>query len=154
MEDWGSVGVGGVLTITGGGPSTEVGVLGGAMRGSSFGPLERPRLRPADALGSGSEFEVRGRGVEEGCSSPRPPKLFSSLEPFSELLLERKTSLSRFVDELRFDCDSGNARVRLCLSDDEAESKLSVSSPGRVEDLVGNRDNSEGKPFEVWASGL
>ena len=152
--------MGGVLTIIGGGPSTEGGVCGGAMRGSSFGPREGRRLRPPEVWGSGSEFGVRGRGVDEDCPSPSsssplpPPKLFSSLEPLSELFFERKTSLSRLADELRFDFDSGSARVRLCLRDDEAESKLSVSSAGRVEDLVENRDSSEVKPFGDWASGL
>lgn len=50
----GSVGVGGVFTMMGAGADCVwvCGVCGGALKGSSFGPRERRRLRPLGELGS------------------------------------------------------------------------------------------------------
>lgn len=136
-----SVGVGGVLTISGMGASTDGDVWGGVCgrvcSGSRFGPRESRLLYSAAGLGSGSGSGLGDGAAEDWCLAAG---VFSS----AELLFDLKTSLRRLADVDRLDRSSGVSRVvRLGLSD-RADWRLSVLPRCRVDDLEDCLDSESG----------
>jgi hypothetical protein len=128
--------------MTGVATSADGGVCGGRFRGSIFWLRERRRIRSDDAafdvgvttLGtSASSGAAFGTGSTV-LSAATVLGLLSSLELFSVLFFERKTSRSLLTDDC-LDNDWGGVRpVWLCRRDGVAESRL-FSLPLNVDDL-------------------
>lgn len=132
LPEWESVGVGGVLTMSGVDASSG-GVRGGTS-GSGVLARERRRLGTTAGLGSGSGFGV---GVLSG--------LLSAAGVFSpELFFDLNTSLSRLVEEDRFALSSGGPRLERLPSDGGAESRLSELPRDKVDERVGFLERCSG----------
>jgi hypothetical protein len=123
----GSVGVGGVLTMSGAPESADGGVCGGRFKGSIFWLFDNRRMRSDEA---GFETEAppsRGSAAGTGStvlSAAADFGLLSSLGLFSALFLPRKTSRSRLADDC-FESDWGGVSpVWLGFKADAADSML------------------------------
>jgi len=115
-----SVGVGGVLTMTGVASSADGGVWGGRLRGSRFWLRERRRMR-SDEAGLEGGVAVLGASVSSGAVPGTDSAVLSaaavlvlgflsSVELFSVLRLERNTSRSLLTDDC-FDSECGGVRL-------------------------------------------
>jgi hypothetical protein len=98
------------LTITGVVPSAGGGVRGGALSGETALDRDKRRMRSEDADlwsgfstagGSGSALTVLDTGSDDlsDVADVAVLGLLSSLELFSELFLDRKTSRSRLLED-------------------------------------------------------
>lgn len=144
----GSVGVGGVLTITGGTLSPASGGVWGGLRGSSLVGREMRRGLPVDVLSKelvAARLRSRFGTGSCGLSAASTLGLLSSLELCSEVkfFLERKTSRNRPADDFVLTARTGARLVSLVTIDGVEELRLSTLPPGRVvvsADVVGNSD--------------
>lgn len=161
----GSVGVGGVLTMTGGVVlSPASGGVWGGLKGSSLVGREIPRGLPVEVGVDVLANEVvaarlRSRlGTDSfDLSAASVLGLLSSLELCSEPFLDRKTSRNRPVDDFVVTARRGAARlVSLAAIDGTEESRLSTLPPGRVVDVADLVvcDNSDIWEEEGCGSGL